>query len=138
MRIEVIHIFKLGEVEREFLTDLIKQSRLAETGLIQIEQGIKSLRELIMKSQAQIDKLTEEVKSNTAGLSAELTKEAEEIKAAIDSSQIDTTKLEAAIAENKGLTDRVKDLFTPETEETPVEPPVEEPTPVEEEPTPTP
>ncbi len=119
MKIEFVHIVKLGQTELDILTVFVKNSDSSsiERRLIQIEQGIKSLKEIIMKSQAQIDKLTEDVKSNTANLSAELSKEAEEIKAAMDSSKIDTTKLEAAISESKALTDKVKDLFIPESSE---------------------
>lgn len=129
---KIYHYHHIGAEEQKLLGSLLKETSEITSRLICIEKGIKSLEEKIMKTQAQIDKLTESVQSNTAGLSAELTKEAAEIKAAIESSQIDTTALEAAIEENKGLTDRVKDLFTPESAESPVE---EEPT-VSEETTP--
>lgn len=81
----------------------------------------KETKELIMKTQEQIDKLAADVKANRAEYLDALRSEAAEIKTAIDAKEIDTTELEAAIASNKSLPDEIKALFTPTTtEESPV------------------
>jgi len=127
---QIVHVLKLGSPEMKLLGELVKKSKANEKRLIQIESQLKTFKEIIMKSQSDIDKLTEKVQSGSANLSSELQKESAEIQAAIESSKIDTTALEAAIAENQTLTDKVKDMFTAETTPTtgtnPTEPPAPE------------
>lgn len=78
---------------------------------------LKEIKEIQMKTQADIDKLTADVKAGTAGVKDAILSEAAEIKAAIDSSRINTTELEAAVADSAKLRDAVSDIFTPETED---------------------
>lgn len=115
-----IHIHHYIETKETMILSSIHDKTLSL--LAQTLEELKELKKLQMKTQADINKLTEDVKANTAGIKDALLEESEEIKAAIASQSIDTTELEAAVAENKKLAASVRDIFTPEgEEETPAE-----------------
>jgi seryl-tRNA synthetase len=82
--------------------------------LTAIHKKLKELKEQVMKNQAQIDKLTSDVKANTTGIQEAILSESAEIKAAIESNNIDTTELEAAVAANQKLSAAVSEIFTPD------------------------
>lgn len=126
------------------LTNLISQEfALSE---IKTKNLIKeNFAYMAKKTQADIDALTEKLEAGNARVEDALVNEAAEIKAAIESNNIDTTKLEAAIDRSNNLEQSVKDLFTADapaggntgggedelpTEELPVETP-DEPQPSE-------
>lgn len=117
MLIDIVHTFRLGEIERKFLTDLIKQSESSNERFIQIEQYLKEINKTML-TQAQADKLASDLRAASAV-------EKQEVLDAIASTQVDTTDLEAAVEE-------VKDIFTPETdeEELPIDEETEETTPM--------
>lgn len=134
MKLQIDVHFHFSDVkDLALLLHAYQQARL-DLILQTLTKNHKETKELFMKTQAQIDQLTADVEANTASITQALTDEAAEIKQAIESSNIDTAALEAAIAANRELSDKVKKLFTPaSTEEPPVdEEPVDEP--VEEDP----
>lgn len=119
------------------LDALIKQNRRIENHLdillnddddsSEVLKAIKQLRkenkENFMLNQAAVDKMVADIEAGKAKTLTAITEESAEIQSAIASRDVDTTALEAAIA-NSDLSQNVKDIFTetPPAEEPPVEP----------------
>lgn len=125
MTIEIIHQHYLH-------TDAGDSKLFAQiiNGISRIEKELQEVTEKmnkIMKKQDEIDALTAQIEGNTAGVKEAIVAESAEIQEAINSANVDTTKLEAAIAANSEIRTLVEGIFTPtvntseetKTEETP-------------------